>query len=996
MTPGRHAAEVVRGPGLWATIVQWRNWRLPVKLGAVLVVPALLAVALGVVQIQREVERANSYADMQRLVKLRSGLMPLLGSLQSERTMAAGKLRGSGDGDATAMRRQARSTDRARAALAGSTKNVSLLKGAAGNRYQDAAEALGGLTDLRKQVTSGSISSWSAVNKYRTVINSLLDLDQALGSRFGEPKLSGPASALYDLEAVQEEVHLQHVTLLEAMASGQSGQPVDMRLIRALEESDIRLKDKLGDFQAVATPAEQDLYRQTVTGDLVSRRSELVRGVLSRSQGNGTQQGATPPQVPTSQWNRSSETTAALLGKVEKNLAQKLRVNSAQLQDQTSNRAGAYSVALLAVLLLAGSIGFAIGRYLLRSLTVLRSTALDVAEHRLPAAVSSIREGETADTSVSAVPVHTTEEFGQLARAFDAVHGQAVRLASEQAALRGDLRDTLVNLSRRSQTLVDRLLRLMEQLERHEEDPDQLANLFQMDHLATRMRRNNENLMVLCGSTLVRSHGHRVPLEDVLRAAVSEIEHYQRAEVQPSASVEVTGYVAGDLARIVAELLDNATAFSPPETQVVISTTPRRDGSALIEVHDQGIGMSGADLAKAHRRLEATSSEEASSSRQMGLFVVGRLASRHGISVNLSTEWGAGLRAGVLVPANLIPTNRPDGAPQGNAPRRTGPTPIASKAFEPAQPRQESGPVPALRESTSGALPVPTADSGPRSAHSGPAATSGDSALPKRLPRRTPGGADGANGIGAKGTGRPGPGAKGAPEESRNGPTGPAGPPEPSRPSGPNGPGRPNGPAASPPPSERDRTPADARADRDGQQARTAPGLVPPQRSGPEPQRESGADMPGAPRSSWFGPPASDAAPPSAPASPRPPSAGSRPSSAGSRPQGSPRLFTPPGEQTEPLPGPGTLRAGENAPGRAADRLPGGRDEPSDTTDTEEAGQTQAGLPKRTPRSPRPGGDRPQPRTAPGKAKPSQDAGRTHSFLSNYQSGIRRARPDER
>ncbi|MEU1802406.1 nitrate- and nitrite sensing domain-containing protein [Streptomyces sp. NPDC019937] len=935
--------------------MQWRNWRLPVKLGAVLVVPALLAVALGVVQIQREVERANSYADMQRLVKLRSGLMPLLGSLQMERTMAAEQLRGAADGD-SAMRRQAQSTDRARTVLVGSTKRAPQLDGAARNRYQDAVKALGGLTALRGQVTSGDISSWDAVNKYRTVINSLLDLDQALGSRFGEPKLSGPASALYDLEAVQEEVHLQHVTLLEAM---KPGRPMDTEIVRALEESDIRLKDKLGDFRAVATPAEQQLYQRTVTGDLVTRRAKMVRTALSRAQGAGAQQGATAPPIPASQWNRSSETTAKLIGKVETNLAKKLRVNSAQLQDDTSNRAGAYSVALLAVLLIALSIGFAIGRYLLRSLTLLRSTALDVAEHRLPAAVSSIREGEKADTSVSAVPVHTTEEFGQLARAFDAVHGQAVRLASEQAALRGDLRDTLVNLSRRSQTLVDRLLRLMEQLERHEEDPDQLANLFQMDHLATRMRRNNENLMVLCGSTLVRTHGHRVPLEDVLRAAVSEIEHYQRAEVQPSASVAVTGYVAGDLARIIAELLDNATAFSPPETQVFISTTPRRDGSALIEVRDQGIGMSGAELAKAHRRLEATSSEEASSSRQMGLFVVGRLANRHGISVNLSSEWGAGLRAGVLVPANLVPANRPDEAPRGNAPRRPAPTPIAAKAFEPARPRQESGPAPAapaVRESPNGTRPAAAADSGTRTPGRGAAepgrpdsaGTGADSPLPRRLPRRNPAGADGTNGPGASGPGasgigRPGPGAKGAPEEFRDG------------------------------------APADAQ---DAQQARTSgPGLVPPQRSGPEQQRESGADAPRAPRASWFQPPASDDAAPTS-AAPRSPSASPRP-------QGSSRLFTPPGQQTEPLPGPAAPRAGEDAP----DRRPGGAAEPSDAP--EGAARTQSGLPKRTPRTPRPG-ERAEPRTAPGKAKPAQDAGRTHSFLSNYQSGIRRARPDER
>lgn len=970
MTPGRHAAEVVRGPGLWATLVQWRNWRLPVKMGSVLVVPALLAVALGVVQIQREVDRADSYADMQRLVKLRSGLMPLLGSLQMERTMAAGQLRDGADGGSADMRRQARSTDRARTVLVGTSQQAPQLSGAAGNRYQDAVKALDGLTDLRGQVKSGSISSWTAVNKYRTVINSLLDLDQSLGSRFAEPKLTGPASALYDLEAVQEEVHLQHVTLLEAM---KPGQPMDLKLVRALEESDIRLKDKLGDFQAVATPAEQEMYQRTVTGKLVSRRSDLVRTALSQSQVDGGQQGATAPRVPASQWNRSSETTAMLLGKVEKNLALQLRVNSAQLQDQTSNRAGAFSVALLAVLLLAFAIGFAIARHLLRSLTLLRSTALDVAEHRLPAAVSSIREGEKADTTVSAVPVHTTEEFGQLARAFDAVHGQAVRLASEQAALRGDLRDTLVNLSRRSQTLVDRLLRLMEQLERHEEDPDQLANLFQMDHLATRMRRNNENLMVLCGSTLVRSHGNRVPLEDILRAAVSEIEHYRRAEVQPSASVAVTGYAAGDLARIIAELLDNATAFSPPETQVVISTTPRRDGSALIEVRDQGIGMSGAELAKAHRRLEATSSEEASSSRQMGLFVVGRLAGRHGISVNLSSEWGAGLRAGVLVPANLVPLESSEEAPRGAAPHRNGPTPTAAKAFEPARRRPEIGQAAAApaasRASSTGTRPAAPADSGTRSPGWGGAqpdrpetgGTGTDPALPQRLPRRTPAGADG--------TGRPGPGGKGTPSPSRD--TARDG-------------------------AEHGRTPADgqpaqAAQPADAQSARhTGHGLVPPQRSGPQQERGAGPEEKRAPGPSWFAPPSSDVGPP-APA----------PAPASARPQGSPGLFTPAAQQPEPAPGPGAARTGENRTDRLAERRPGGPAQPSaESSDApEEADRTQSGLPKRTPRTPRPG-DRAEPRTAPGrapgKAKPNQDAGSTHSFLSNYQSGIRRARPDER
>ncbi|KIF75281.1 hypothetical protein QR77_17845 [Streptomyces sp. 150FB] len=652
-------------PSWWAPLVQWWNWPLLVKLAAVLMVPALLAVALGVVQIQGDVARANSYADMQRLVTMRSELRTLLETLQMERTMTVEQLGDSVPADPSALREQTRLVDRARTAVSNTSEQEVSLAGVAANRYRDAAGLLTRLPALRAKVASGHIASWTALNDYSTIIKGLLNLDQALFSPFSVPQLSRSATTLYDLEAVEEQIHLQHVLVLQAVGHGHSMNPT---LMRALQESDIRMRDGLDAFRTVATPAELGDYQRTVTGSAVSRRAQAVSAALAAPTGPDAQQSAassppdSPPDSPpvslpvsVEKWNHDSENTGMLVIKVADDLTHTLHTTSAELQDQSSNRAGVASLIVFAVLLLALAIGFAIGRHLLRSLTVLRTTALDVAERRLPAAVARILDGQVTDAAVDVVPVHTTEEFGQLARAFDTVHSQAVLLAAEQAGLRGDLRNTLVNLSRRSQSLVDRLLLLMEQLERREEDPDQLGSLFTLDHLATRMRRNNENMMVLCGGTLVRSSHQRVALDTVLRGAVSEIERYQRVRVLPGAPVDVIGYAAGDLGRLVAELLDNATAFSPPQTQVIIGCTREPDGSALIEIQDEGIGMSESDLAAANQRMAVEAATDTPASRQLGLLVVGRLADRHGIAVNLSSQPNRrGLRARVRIPGTLV------------------------------------------------------------------------------------------------------------------------------------------------------------------------------------------------------------------------------------------------------------------------------------------------------------------------------------------------------
>src|SRR5690606_22080406 len=292
-------------------------------------------------------------------------------------------------------------------------------------------------------------------------------------------------------------------------------------------------------------------------------------------------------------------------------------------------------------------------------------------------------------------------EIGEVARAFDEVHREAVRLASEEARLRSNINAIFVNLSRRSQTLVERQLALIERLEQGEENERRLADLFTLDHLATRMRRNSENLLVLAGQDAVRRRGEPVELMDVVRAALSEVENYERAVLRLQSEVAIAGQAVNDVVHLLAELIENALWFSPADTKVYISSN-RIDGSGvMISVTDQGIGMSPEELAQVNWRLADPPVVDVAASRRMGLFVVGRLAMRHGIRVQLRSQDSGGLTAMVLLPENLIvpipgaspgmpmPPGQapvtgqfapPPGAPFGTIPPQAGPGPLSGPA----------------------------------------------------------------------------------------------------------------------------------------------------------------------------------------------------------------------------------------------------------------------------------------------------------------------------
>jgi len=340
-----------------------------------------------------------------------------------------------------------------------------------------------------------------------------------------------------------------------------------------------------------------------------------------------------------------ADTSKAVTDAVESEAAAQ---RTAAIRD-TAIVVGAMLVALLLVILVA--------RSLVRPLRRLRDSALKVAHDDLGREIDRVRAGGEAG-HVAPIPVYTSEEVGQVAHAVDELHEQAVMLASEQSQLQLQVSDMFETLSRRSRSLVDQQLSLIDRLERNEEDPERLESLFRLDHLAARMRRNGANLLVLAGAKVPRDQAEPVPVSAIINAAASEVEDYTRVVTATVPDSEVIGAVAGDLVHLLAELLDNALRYSPPISQVRVSAVHTGNGGLVIEVSDIGIGMTEPDLRVANTRLQSGGEVNPYTARHMGLFVVGRLASHHGLVVRLRStiagEPNSGTTAGVFVPGDLL------------------------------------------------------------------------------------------------------------------------------------------------------------------------------------------------------------------------------------------------------------------------------------------------------------------------------------------------------
>jgi hypothetical protein len=529
----------------------------------------------------------------------------------------------------------------------------------------DIRSQLSVLPQTRNQVTAGSFGLTDAAASYERLIGNLINMRDSSAQFAGEIDLGNRMRAATAVARAKELLSQQRVVGHEVLIRD----AYHPHLRSAFIGSRTGYDQALQAFSAVATSTEQAMLDQALEGPDV-RQSQLYQDYLDSLEGTALED----PPWDAEAWDAVMGAHAELLRGLEAEFDRVITTDATAMRDAVARQVLVESGALLLMLVLAITLAWLVARSMARSLRDLRRGALAVAQYGLPQAVARLRD-PTLSTQLSPVqvatqiaeplPVRSRDEFGQVAEAFNAVHLEAVRTAAEQAQLRSSVATMFVNLARRSQILVDRLINHLDRLERGEEDPDRLAELFQLDHLATRMRRNDENLLVLAGADSTRVQREPAALIDVLRAAQSEVEHYTRIEFGiVDRDLEIAAHAVNDLVHLVAELLDNATAFSPPDSAVVVEA--RRVGDrAVLYVEDRGLGLSPEQLADINERLANPPLVDVAVSRMMGLVVVARLAARHAVKVELRRAAERGIIGDVTLPASVLAPRPPGerGAP---------------------------------------------------------------------------------------------------------------------------------------------------------------------------------------------------------------------------------------------------------------------------------------------------------------------------------------------
>lgn len=316
----------------------------------------------------------------------------------------------------------------------------------------------------------------------------------------------------------------------------------------------------------------------------------------------------------------------------------------------------AIGAVMIIVLTLASWFTILVARSVLHPLNRLRVGAVKMSRAELPDAARRVTEnnGDGGPSDFEPIGIDSSDEIGQVARAFDQMRREMLRLSTSETAVRGNLDAMCVNLSHRSQSLAERQMRLIQSLEQGEQDRDRLASLFKMNHIAARMHRNSQNLLIVAGRDLATSWNQPVALVNVIRAAVSEIEEYERVSLNAQPDIAVRGPAVNDVVHLLAELIENATSFSAAEMSVEISGQLLTSGGVLIDVTDRGVGMSAKEMAYANWQLENQSAKEINVLKWMGLFVVARLAARHGIRVRLQQAEVGGLTALAWLPDDVV------------------------------------------------------------------------------------------------------------------------------------------------------------------------------------------------------------------------------------------------------------------------------------------------------------------------------------------------------
>ncbi|WP_237774356.1 sensor histidine kinase [Actinosynnema sp. ALI-1.44] len=632
-----------------------RNWRLRTKVLAVLIVPTLTALALGGLRAQEDLQRADEFRQTVNQVDLARNVTRLVHELQKERTLAVDNVAGGRSaGNRAELDTQINKVNNEQEQLRQAAGRVNTDDEGAVERYRRGLQRLAGLDALREAAKSTEYPHLAVRAAYTSIIEALVQLGREVNTAVTDRDLLRQATTVQSLSEIKEFASQENAAL--QIAASVNSFPSD--LLNEVRAAGASFQAAVAGFRANATPQELQYFADTFSGPEVDNRERLKSTAFNNAENGQTL------QIDKQTLIKDGTAAVDKLRTVEDSLLAKLRDSSDALATTRTNSAWTNAAIVLALLIAALILMAMVTRSILKPLRVLRTNALDIAYTRLPETVQRILADPdpvaASKQAVEPMPLFTREETGEVARSFDAVHEQAVRMAAEQALLRDNVNSIFVNLSRRSQALVERQLNLIDRLEQDEQDPDQLASLFELDHLATRMRRNSESLLVLSGTGLSRQLTRPVPAADVVGAAVSEVEQYARIEVLSAPEVAVQGRAVNDLVHLIAELLDNATSFSEPEKKVTVRMAATRKKELAIQITDQGVGMSADEIETSNRRLADPPDMDVSVTRRMGLYVVARLAQRHNIQVRLrdNEDIDGGLIARIIVPASLIQSSR--------------------------------------------------------------------------------------------------------------------------------------------------------------------------------------------------------------------------------------------------------------------------------------------------------------------------------------------------
>ncbi|GLX36002.1 ATPase [Streptomyces roseochromogenus] len=667
---------------------------------------------------------ARSSRERQAEAEIRTPVAAALTELQAERRAAVRFLADPASDQAPSLEQQARRTDEAVGRLRlGSRHTVA----DSGDHHGDVVTRLDtfvsraeGLAATRKDVTGRRATPDGAYAVYTEAADAALAVEGALSG--GQDPETGPGSRVL-LEFARAGEMLSREDVLLALPGPRTPDAL-RRLTGVVENRRTLTAATAPDLPAAQRAAWESVAKSASYAELTGAEDKALAATTTATPAGGaTAQREAPKEAPKEAprgvpagWEAAYTTVSGSMRDIRQAAGDGAAGRTDPLAEGLLGPAGAAVLLGLAAVAASLVISVRIGRTLVVELVSLRNTALEIAHRKLPDAMDRLRSGRPVDididTDVETVAVpgrRTTEdEITQVAAALSTLHRAALSAAVERAEFASGVSGVFVNLARRSQVLVHKQLSLLDSMERRADDPGELDDLFRLDHLTTRMRRHAESLIILSGAAPGRAWRVPVPLTNVVRAAVSEIEDYPRVEVRGLAETAVVGASVADLTHLLAELVENATQFSPPHTKVRVSGEPVGAGYVL-EVEDRGLGMGREALADANRRIEHSEDLDLFDSDRLGLFVVSRLSSRHGVRVRLRPSPYGGTTAVVLLPNSLLQGAIESAPTPASAPTTPDPDPVPAPGPGPA-------PVPAApgAPGPQGSRPAPVAPLRPR------------------------------------------------------------------------------------------------------------------------------------------------------------------------------------------------------------------------------------------------------------------------------------------